>query len=290
MPELPEVETIRIGLSQKVINQQVLSINILNSKSFIGDPSKILSHTITNIWRRGKVLGLDLENGQSLIFHLKMSGQIIFEKKQKNKRSRFSGGHPTKDMQQELPNKSTRVIFTLSQDSRIYFNDQRKFGWVKQLKTSTLKKMNYGLKIKLGPEPLSRDFSLKIFKQNLLKHKNQSIKVTILDQSVVAGVGNIYASEACFIAKIDPLKKVNQLTDKKIDKLHQAIILALNTGIKYGGSSITHFFDDEGKKGYFLEYAYVFNRQHKPCKNCHNLITKIKVGGRGTYLCYNCQK
>lgn len=295
MPELPEVETIKNSLAPKLVNQKITAIKVLNPKSFQADPKHFLGSKIINLWRRAKILGIDFDNGLSLVIHLKMSGQLIFEDSGK----RLTGGHPTQDMFGQMPNKSTRVIFELAGPAdftlnasrfTLYFNDQRKFGWIKGMLSSELGMQNYGLKIKLGPEPLGADFTWQTLHQNLQRRKNQPIKVAILDQEVVAGVGNIYASEACFLAGINPQKLVKNLSSQEIKKLHQAIITALKLGIKHGGSSMTHFFDSNGNKGYFLKYASVYNLSQKPCKKCQNLILKITQAGRGTYYCKNCQK
>ena len=196
---------------------------------------------------------------------------------------RFIGGHPTSDMLGNLPNSHTRVIFTFDDNSKLYFNDQRRFGWVKLVETDKLDLGN------LGPEPLEKDFTWQILKTNLLKHKSQPIKVAILDQASVSGIGNIYASEACFQAGIDPRRKVSTLTDKEFKKLHQGVIKSLKDGIKYGGATKTHFVDSEGRKGYFLDYAYVYGKDKKPCKVCGSEIKKIQLGGRGTFFCPACQ-
>lgn len=313
MPELPEVETIRISLAKKIIGLQISKVEILNPKTFQGDSKVILNQNIINIWRKGKGLGIDLENGYALLFHLKMSGQIIFsqnETRGTQNENRFIGGHPTKDMQGGLPNKSTRVIFSLSSDrsspaviplkkgiytnkpgtnfSYIFFNDQRKFGWIKVLNRESLsidKFLN-----SLGPEPLEKGYTWQQLKDNLLKHKKTPVKVALLDQSVVSGVGNIYACEACFNAAIDPRTKVMELDDSQFQSLHSAVINSLKDGIKYGGSTKTHFVDSDGKKGLFLDYAKVYNRDKKPCLVCKTEIKKIKLGGRGTFYCPNCQK
>jgi formamidopyrimidine-DNA glycosylase len=281
MPELPEVETIRLSLQKKIIGLTIVSVEILNPKSLIGDNSLLTDQKITRIWRRAKILGIELSN-ITLLFHLKMSGQIIFIGKE-----RFVGGHPTQDMVGEMPNKSTRVIFTFSDGSKLYFNDQRKFGWVKVMDNEQLRIDNF--LNKLGPEPLEKVFTVEVLKKNLLRHSSQPIKVALLDQSIIAGVGNIYASEACFNAGVDPRTRVSALSDDQIKKLHQGVIQALSDGIKYGGSTKTHFVDSDGKKGLFLDYAAVYNRDKKPCRNCGAVIQKIKLGGRGTFYCPNCQ-
>ncbi len=289
MPELPEVETIRISLSKKILGLQIKKIDILNAKTFQGDFKKVINQKIINVWRKGKGLGIDLENGYSILFHLKMSGQVILkENNTKNEEKRFVGGHPTHDMLSDLPNKSTRVIFELTNDLIMFFNDQRKFGWIKVLDIQELtldKFLN-----NLGPEPLDKGFSWQQLRQNLLKHKKTPVKVALLDQSVVSGVGNIYACEACFRAQINPTIKVIQMDDSQFRKLHQAVIQSLQDGIKYGGSTKTHFVDSDGKKGLFLDYAKVYNRDKKPCLICGTEIKKIKLGGRGTFYCSECQK
>ncbi len=304
MPELPEVETIKLGLQKKIIGLKITKIQILSPKSFQNEKGQPFDYAqglrgrkVLKVWRRAKILGMDLtrvilsetkdiysspsaqnDKGVTLLFHLKMSGQLIYDDGK-----RFIGGHPTTDMLGKLPNSHTRVIFEFSDNSKLYFNDQRRFGWIKVVKPGE------GIPITLGPEPLEKEFTWQILKKNLLKHKNMPVKVAILDQSVVAGVGNIYASEACFNAKLDPRTKVNQLTDKDMKILHRGVLKALRDGIKYGGATRAHFVDSEGKKGYFLDYAKVYWKNGKPCPRDGTEIKKITLGGRGTYLCPNCQ-
>ncbi len=293
MPELPEVETIKLGLSKKIIGQKIKTIRILNPKTFQDSDGKpfdfaqgLHGKVVLNIWRKAKVLGIDLEGNLTLLFHLKMSGQLIYIPSKTDHKS-FIGGHPTPEMSGEMPVKSTRVIFEFDDGSKLYFNDQRKFGWIRVVKSSELRDQSFLRK--LGPEPLEKGFTWKTLKSSIVNHKSQPVKVAIMDQSVVAGVGNIYASEACFIAGIDPRTKVGELNDLQFKKLHQGIIQSLKAGIKYGGSTKTHFVNAEGKKGYFLDYAFVYGRDQDICKKCGNLIHKIKLGGRGTYFCAHCQ-
>ncbi len=285
MPELPEVEIIRLFLAQNIVKLKIESVEILNSKSFIGDKNQITGREITDVGRRGKILQLNL-GGQSLLIHLKMSGQLVWINNIGND-GKFIGGHPTRDMFGDLPNKSTRVIFNLSGGSNLLFNDQRKFGWIRVASKNEVEADKF-LNL-LGPEPLENSLSVEVFKENLLKRKNTPIKVALLDQQILAGVGNIYASEACFIARIDPRKKVADLSGEQFKKLLEAVKETLNDGIKYGGSSKTHFANPEGKKGLFLDYAYVYGRENLPCKKCGKPIKKIKLGGRGTYFCAGCQ-
>jgi formamidopyrimidine-DNA glycosylase len=283
MPELPEIEVIKRGLEKKIIGLKIQKIQVLSPKSFIGNPNSAERQIILNIWRKAKILGMDLTGDVSLLFHLKMSGQLVWEGK-----SKFIGGHPTEDMSGKMPTSHTRVIFSFSDGSHLYFNDQRKFGWVKVVDSQ---QVTGDSSIKnLGPEPLEKEFSWQVLKENLLRHKSVPVKVAIMDQTVVSGVGNIYANEACFNTKLDPRAKVGELSDKQFKALYEGIITALKSGIKYGGSTRVHFVDPEGHKGYFLDYAFVYWRDKHPCKVCGTEIKKITLGGRGTYLCERCQK
>lgn len=282
MPELPEVETIKLGLQKRIIGLKITKIQILSPKSFIGNPNLAQGQKVLKVWRKAKILGLDLDK-TTLLIHLKMTGQLIYENGK-----RFIGGHPTEDMVGPLPNLHTRVIFSFSDGSHLYFNDQRRFGWVKAIDNGQLT-MDNSLK-NLGPEPLEKGFSWQILKSNLLNHKSQPVKVAIMDQSVVSGVGNIYANEACFLAKIDPRVKVFTLTDTQFQSLYRGVVKALRDGIKHGGSTRAHFVDAEGHKGYFLDYAFVYGRDRHKCKVCKTNIRKIQLGGRGTYFCPKCQK
>ncbi len=287
MPELPEVETIKLGLQRKIVSLKIKDIQVLNPKSFQGEASQIIGSKVVSVFRRAKMLGIKLSNDLALLIHLKMSGQLILKQNSKKAEDRFVGGHPTQDMLGELPNKSTRVIFEFDNGSKLYFNDQRKFGWIKLIESKQEKLDNlFG---KLGPEPLEKGFTQQILKERLLKRKNTAIKVVLLDQTIIAGIGNIYASEALFNAKIDPRIKVGSLTKDQLKRLHSGIIKALQDGVKYGGSTKTHFVDAEGKKGLFLDYAKVYFRDKKNCLNCSSTILKITLGGRGTFYCPNCQ-
>ncbi len=281
MPELPEVETIKLGLQKRIVGLKITKIQINSSKTFIGKPNKVEGQKVLKVWRRAKILGIDLDK-IILLFHLKMSGQLVWIGD-----SRFIGGHPTQDMTQSMPNKHTRVIFSFSGGSHLYFNDQRKFGWVRVIDSQQA--TGNSMFAKLGPEPLEKGFTWQILKSNLLNHKSQPVKVAIMDQSVVSGVGNIYANEACFNAKIDPRKRIKELTDKEFKSLYQGAVKSLQDGIKYGGSTKTHFVDAEGHKGYFLDYAYCYGRDKHSCKKCGTEILKIQLAGRGTYFCPACQ-
>ena len=216
MPELPEVEMIRLGLSRKIIGLKIKKIQIFSPKSFIGNSNLAEGQIVLKIWRKAKILGMDFGK-TTLLFHMKMSGQLVFEDGK-----RFIGGHPTEDMLGTMPNPHTRVIFSFSDGSHLYFNDQRRFGWIRVIDTAKVAEDK--LFKKLGPEPLEKSFTWQTLKQNLLRHKNMPVKVAIMDQSAVAGVGNIYANEACFDAKINPRTKVSDLNDEEFQALHRGIV------------------------------------------------------------------
>ncbi len=310
MPELPEVETIKLGLQRKIVGLTIKKIQVLNPKTFQGDEKLTEGKQVVGVWRRAKMLGIDISSRQSsaishqkknqksltaddsvlmtILFHLKMTGQLVYvDKSDKQKEKRLIGGHPTEDMRDTMPNSHTRVILEFSDQSKLYFNDQRKFGWVKVVsyQSSAVRQ----LLEKLGPEPLEKEFSWENLKANLLRHKSQPIKVAIMDQSVIAGVGNIYASESLFNAKIDPRRKVGELTDSDFKDVLKGLREALTMGIKHGGSSRAHFVNSEGKKGYFLDYANVYGKVGYLCNKCKGKVEKITQVGRGTYYCPNCQ-
>lgn len=286
MPELPEVETIKRGLEKKIIGLNLQKATILTPKTFQGEAEKLQGKKVLNIFRKAKMLGINLAGDVSIVFHLKMTGQLIFV----GDGERLLGGHPTEDMKGQMPNTSTRVIFEFENGSKLYFNDARKFGWVKLFKTSDLEEDNYQKLGNLGPEPLKPEFTWQLLKENLLRHKSTPVKVVLMDQSVVSGVGNIYASEALFLARIDPRRKVATLTDPEFQKLHHAIIESLETAIVAGGSTRAHFVNIEGERGYYLDYAKVYGKLGQKCQSCPGTIQKITQAGRGTYFCPSCQK
>lgn len=286
MPELPEVEIIKLGLSSKLGGEAIKKVDILSLKSFLGEPNLLIGKKVLKIWRRAKILGINLSENLTILIHLKMSGQLILVPRAHSQR--FVGGHPTEDMLGGLPNKSTRVVFEFDNDAKLYFNDQRRFGWIKLINSKQITADEF--LTQLGPEPLGKSFHPKTLKENLLRHKGLPIKVALLDQTVVAGLGNIYASEACFNAKLDPQRKVDTLSDNELKRLYRGIRKALKDGISHGGSTRAHFVDSQGQKGYFLDYAFVYGLDKKACKVCKSIIKKLQLRGRGTYYCPNCQK
>jgi len=201
---------------------------------------------------------------------------------------RFAGGHPNDSLINSLPDKSTRVTFDFADGSHLYFNDQRKFGWVRLM--PTLEVPNIDFMKRVGPEPLEADFTAKQFAQRFKRRARTTIKAAILDQSVIAGVGNIYADESLWGAKIHPARLVNTITDAEFKKLYTEVRSVMNLSIEKGGSTNRNYVNAEGKKGSYMEFARVFRREGLPCPRCGTEIIKIKVAGRGTHICPHDQK
>lgn len=289
MPELPEVETIRRGLELGIVGQMIGSVEVLNPGTFLAPQSLIkqivAGSTIKHIDRRAKVLIWEISNDYSLLFHLKMTGQVVLVKADGE---RFAGGHPTASMAADLPDKSTRVIFHLASGDTVFYNDQRKFGWIKLVETAKVELDS--LISRLGPEPLSSDFSISRLASSVARHKKAPIKAVILDQSTVSGVGNIYADESLHLAKIHPARLAGSLSPMEIKRLHQAIRDTITLGIEHGGTSFTHYVNALGGKGDYLEHARVFRRQGQTCPVCGTIIQKLRVAGRGTHVCPKCQR
>ncbi|MDO8638879.1 MAG: bifunctional DNA-formamidopyrimidine glycosylase/DNA-(apurinic or apyrimidinic site) lyase [Candidatus Daviesbacteria bacterium] len=285
MPELPEVETIKRGLEKKIVGLTIKHLQVFYPKGIQFKPELIEGKKVLGIWRRAKMLGVDLGD-VTLLFHLKMTGQLIFV----HEKEKLIGGHPTEDMKGQMPNKSTVAVFEFNDKSKLYFNDQRRFGWIKLVDREQVAGDSGKFFDKLGPEPFDPKFTWEILKDNLLKHKSQPVKVAIMDQSVLSGVGNIYASESLFLAKIDPRRKISSLSDEEFKKFFSGIRKSLEIALEKGGSTRANFVNIDGERGYFLDYANVYGKEGYPCKGCTGKVEKITQAGRGTYWCPVCQK
>ena len=289
MPELPEVETIRRGLELGISSQTITGVEVLWEGSFPVPPDLIqqivVGATIKHLTRRAKVLIIELDNGHSILFHLKMTGQMVLVKADGE---RFAGGHPTRSMRDGLPDSSTKVIFSFATGDKLYFNDFRKFGWIKLMPTAEI--AIDPLVARLGPEPLSEDFTFDGFRQQLMRHQRAPIKPTILDQSTVSGIGNIYADESLHLAKLHPMRRSGSLTSAESKRLYEAIKVIIALGIEHGGTSFTSYVNALGGKGDYLDHARVFRKDGEPCLVCGAIIEKMRVAGRGTHYCPVCQR
>jgi len=283
MPELPEVETIRRGLLDCIVGKTIKKIDISSTKSFIGDPKDAIGREVTELNRRGKMLIIALGGSIFLTVHLRMTGQLIYIGSK-----RFGGGHPTESLTGPLPDNHTRVTITLDDNSKLFFNDQRKFGFVQVLDRQELEHLPF--LVKLGPEPLDDKLTLSAFIDRF-KHKRASgIKAALLDQSTIAGVGNIYADEALFAAQIHPDTPVSALDKIDFDRLLTSIRAVMTASIESGGSTMHTYRKADGTKGDYLEkFAQVFRNEGKPCPVCGTPIIKYRTAGRGTHFCPTCQ-
>lgn len=288
MPELPEVETVRIGLSQLLPARRISKVWHDWPKSFPNAPSDVkqfvLGASVQAVRRRAKVLIIDLSSGYSLVVHLKMTGQLVF----RSRTERFGAGHPNDSLVGELPDKSTRVALTFTDHSQLFFNDQRKFGWMRLLPTVEVEQLDFFQKV--GPEPLADSFTADDFIARLRRRSKSVVKAVLLDQTVVAGIGNIYADESLWGAKIHPETKVADVPAAKLKKLYEALRSVLKLSIEKGGSTDRNYVNHEGKRGSYLTFANVFRREGQPCPRCGTMIVKLRVAGRGTHICPHCQR
>jgi formamidopyrimidine-DNA glycosylase len=286
MPELPEVETVRRGLSSLIIGKVISGEVHDTEKGFPNAPQDVkeflVGASVIDVRRRAKVLMIDLSTDYSLLIHLKMTGQLVFVGE-----TRFGAGHPNDSLVNELPDKSTRVTLTFADGTKLFFNDQRKFGWMRLMPTVEIPNISFMQKV--GPEPLSADFLAQDFIQRLARRPKTNIKAALLDQSVVAGIGNIYADESLWGAKIHPQRLVSSLTEDEMILLYTEVRSVMNLSVEKGGSSNSTYVNAEGKKGSYMDFARVFRREGLACPRCGATIEKLRVAGRGTHICPVCQ-
>jgi len=288
VPELPEVETVRRGLAELLPGREIIAVQHFDSpKSFPNSDTDVsefmIGASVVMVGRRAKVLLLELSTKYSLVIHLKMTGQLVFRGE-----AVFGAGHPSDSLIGELPDRSTRVVIDFKDGSHLYFNDQRKFGWMRLLPTLEIPNIDFMKKV--GPEPLETEFTAVAFADRFKRRANTNIKAALLDQTVVAGVGNIYADESLWGAKIDPRRLVKSITDAEFTHLYAELRDVMNLAIEKGGSTDKNYVNAEGKRGSYMDFARVFRREGQKCPRCGNEIIKIKHAGRGTHLCETCQK
>ncbi|MFA5358457.1 MAG: bifunctional DNA-formamidopyrimidine glycosylase/DNA-(apurinic or apyrimidinic site) lyase [Patescibacteria group bacterium] len=288
MPELPEVETIVRELDSKIKNKKIKSVEVKVPKmvnfSVKNFKKYLIGSKIKRVYRRAKMIIIELDDNHYLLIHLKMTGQLIYAKK--DGRVAAVGGHPQRGGLDGLPNKFTHIVITFFDGSRLFYNDMRKFGWMKIVdgKHLSLIDKSYGI------EPFKRDFTLSNFLAVLAHYSNRKIKQILMDQSLVGGVGNIYADESCFCAKIRPTRIAKTLTKIESKNLFLCISKIMKLAISKGGTSADTYVRTDGTKGGFEKYLKVYGRGGQKCKRCSGVIKKIKLNGRGTHYCESCQK
>ncbi len=276
MPELPEVETIRRGLETYIVGHKISEIIITQTKLFHGDPYLVKSATIFRIRRFGKGLIVDLDNGYSLAIHIKMTGQLIYK----------SPKIKTISLLDEPPTKYTHITFLLDRNAKLYYNDQRRFGWIKVVKTNKIDTIIFFKT--LGPEPL-KNLTYPVF-MNIISKSKTAIKLVLMDQNTIAGIGNIYANDALYLAQIHPKRQANSLSEKEASKLLKAIESVLIKGLEEGGASERNFVNVLGEKGNYQNHTLIYGKKGTACMYDGEIIQKFFLGGRGTYYCGKCQK
>lgn len=288
MPELPEVETIRRGLQDNIVCKEIVHLDICWSgaiKSELDDFVEVINNNqFKEVERVGKLLILSFSDSDSyLLVHLKMTGQLIYKHYDQEL---VAGGHQLAESDLVLPNKHTHITITFADGSKLFYNDLRKFGYWKIVDSKGRKvaEDNYAI------EPISKEFTLDYFK-NMLVGRRSSIKSILLNQKLIAGIGNIYADEILFYAGVRPDREVDDLDEDDHEKIHKYCRQVLELAIKVGGTTFRNYLNHTGQKGSYVDYLMVYQRDGEVCKSCKtDTIKKIKVAGRGTHYCSRCQK
>jgi len=286
MPELPEVETIKRQLKPNLIGKIISDIKILSPKNFVGNKKDVIGKKIISVDRYGKVLVFKLEKLDKLDklynflnIHFKLSGQILYSKDVNRAIFKniipFTGGN-------KMPANTTRVIIEFTDGSGIFFNDLRKFGWIK-ISDQPLKPK--------GIDVLDKRFTPK-FLTDLTDSTKRPIKPVLMDQDLITGIGNIYANDSLFLAKIHPQRLSNSLIEKETNLLYKTIKQTISEGIRDCGSSGADeaFILPDGSRGNHQRNFLVYQREDKPCLNCKTIIKRVKHNGRSSFFCQNCQK
>ena len=315
MPELPEVETLRLGLKKYLVGHKIEDVEVRLRRIVSGDVKNIIVAKFTKVERFGKGLVMHLDNGYAIAVHIKLTGQLIYQEVSKASKVKvIKGTYST------LPNKWTHVIFKLksqianrkTEDAYLYYNDFRQFGWIKIVKKDEVAKLpffkelgpEFSIDVILGirPEPetpgsggdsgqarMTKEIlTLKKFAE-IIKKAKTAIKPLIMDQKKISGIGNIYANDSLNLARIDPSRKSNTLSDKEIETFYKALETVLKRGLKYGGASELSYVNVLGQEGGYQKHFLAYGREGEKCFNCGGTIEKIKLGGRGTYFCRRCQ-
>ena len=273
MPELPEVETIRQTLKTLVIDRTIDQVtvhwdNIVKLPDVHTFKKLLVGQTIRNINRQGKFLLFEFDD-YVLVSHLRMEGKYSVHQ------------------QDESLDKHTHIIFTFSNGEDLRYNDVRKFGTMhvfKKGEETNNKPLN-----QLGPEPFDQQFTFDYFSKRL-KRTRRAIKAVLLDQTIVAGLGNIYVDETLYKARVHPTRRASTLSDQEIKAIQVYAKETLKDAIAQGGTTIRSYVNSQGDMGMFQQELFVYGQEDEPCEQCGDMIVKIRVSGRGTHVCNTCQK
>ncbi len=289
MPELPEVETIRRGLIAKILNKKIKQIWIEPSfeNKIYPSAEKFINfleqRLIKAIDRKGKLLIFKITADDFVLIHLKMTGQLVY---QPAKGKIIAGGHPIQN-QDNLPNKFIRVQFDFQNGAKLYFNDVRKFGYLKLVDKYEMEQ----IKAKFGVEPLEKEYTFEYFNEVLNKRPNQKIKAILLEQKDIAGLGNIYVDETCFASGVRPQRIIKTIKKQSRKKLFENSKKILLKAIKYQGTTFNNYLNSEGQLGGFQKFLKVYGRAGDLCLQCKKTkLEKIKIAGRTSSYCPKCQK
>ncbi len=286
MPELPEVTVVVNSLNKAIRGLVLESVEYDWKPKFYWNGfliKDIKGAKVNDVRRWGKVIIIDLSNGFSIVIHLKLTGQLIYQ----DEKTRISGGHPIPPLNSPVPNSTTRATFAFTNEGHLYFNDMRKFGWVKIVKSDEQSIKDAIGKIELGPDPMTMTFGE--FMARIKKKPQARIKKLLMDQAFIAGVGNIYSDEALWRAKVHPKRPVVSLMDMEIKAIFKGLLDSFTLAIAKGGSSANSFVDGRGEKGLYLTFAKAYHMTGKPCGRCGTPIVREKMDGRSAHFCPKCQ-
>ena len=289
MPELPEVETIVRDLNKAILGRKIEDVwsdfkkMIKKPKDFEQFKKEIKSKKIQKVWRKGKNIIFDLSSGFSLLIHQKLTGHLLLGKWELEKggwQAKFPG-----PLVEDPMNRFLHLMFWLDDGRMLALSDLRKFAKVELLDQEELKKELSSL----GPEPLEKSFTFEKFKKTL-ESKKGKIKQVLMDQTIIAGIGNIYSDETLWEAKIHPFREISKLNEGEIKRIYGAMQKILKKAIEVKGESISDFRRISGEKGGFDPLRKVYRREGQKCSRCGTIIKRIKLAGRSAHFCPNCQK
>lgn len=292
MPELPEVETIKSDLSRQIVGHKITDVKflwegILKDTSVKNFKKQIIGQKIISVERRAKNISVKLPNDLNLLFHMKMTGHLIYTDDcwEVDKSGKWLHHNGKESPLYDPLNQFIRVIFYLERGKILAFSDLRKFAYIKIFDNKGLEKAYQDY----GPEPFSPEFNIEYLK-NIFSRRNIAVKKVLMDQKNIAGIGNIYADEILWEIKVHPETKASSLSDAKIKELFLAVKKILSKAIKLRGTSTSDFRDTAGKKGKYGEIRKAYRRTGLPCPRDKTPIKRITIGGRGTHFCPTCQR
>ncbi|MFA6169285.1 MAG: bifunctional DNA-formamidopyrimidine glycosylase/DNA-(apurinic or apyrimidinic site) lyase [Candidatus Margulisiibacteriota bacterium] len=288
MPELPEVETVKRGLAKSIIGKTILDFDC-DTVKMLNHPLAFYRRTlkglkILGVGRRAKMVIITFSKDWRLLVHLKMTGQLVYRGDHKT----VVGGHPIKEGFEKDPNRFTHATFSFRDRTKLFYNDVRKFGWLRLYTADQLAAYLNGLG--LGPEPVDDAYTIEVFKRELVRRPKAKIKQFLMDNRNVVGIGNIYSDEICYYARVRPNRQVKTLTGAEISLLFKGIKHILAEAIKYEGTSISDYVNAQGEAGAYTKKLKVYGRYGEKCLKCKGEVARLKIGGRTSSFCPSCQK